>query len=244
MRHAPPDKVGARLAATSFKDVRDPDRIDRIVKDDPTNLLLLLSAEMLKASWEIDRHLEELIREIEPSSLAEPINHATANRAQLEAYRFDLKAAAANATAAIPRYAALLENERETVESAAQSLDIDDQYRRAALNGLEKRQAQSTAIMSKMLFANAEFYRALEGYVALLIEQFGNYRVNTDGRLMFSNQQILERNYNDACQRINDAITRVAELEAEQKKVAQFQQEEWERFSSGGRTSKSTNAMK
>jgi len=49
---------------------------------------------------------------------------------------------------------------------------------------------------------------------------------------MFSSQSIADR-YNDASRQVNDARKRVAELEEERKKLAQFQQKEWERFASG-----------
>jgi hypothetical protein len=94
-------------------------------------------------------------------------------------------------------------------------------------------------MMSKMLVANAELYRAVEGYVEVLIERFGEYRVSTNGQFVFLDQSILE-----SYKRINDAARRVAELEEEQKKLAQFQQEEWEYFLSGKRTSRSANTIK
>jgi|SRR5262249_9295429 len=134
--------------------------------------------------------------------------------------------------AAMSRYVALLERERERVEVVVRSLNIDDRYIRTALSRIGKRQDQSTDITSKMLSANAEFYRGAGGYVAFLIEQFEHYNANTNGHFLFSSQSIADR-YDIASKQINDAIKRVAELEEERKKLAQFQQEEWERFASG-----------
>ena len=134
--------------------------------------------------------------------------------------------------AAMSRCVGLLESEREKVEVVVRSLNIDDRYIRAALSGIDKRQAQSTDITSKMLSANAEFYRATGGYVAFLIEQFENYKISTNGHFVFSSQSIAD-GYDVASRQINDAIKRIAELEEERKKLAQFQQEEWERFASG-----------
>jgi hypothetical protein len=156
----------------------------------------------------------------------------SANRAQLEAYHLDLKAAEANAKAAVPRYVALLENEREKVNLVVQSLNIDDRYVRAALGGTDTRLAQRIDITSKMLLANAELYRAIGDYVAILIEQFGQYKVSTKGRFIFSSESIADL-HNDASRRINDAINRAAELDKERKQLTQSQQEEWERFASG-----------
>jgi hypothetical protein len=215
-----------------LKGLRDPSQIDRIVKENPSNVFLLLMAEIRRASQETGRLTEKLIDEIEPPTLPKELNYARASRAQLEAYRLDLEAAEANAMAAMSRYVALLEREREKVEVVVRSLNIDDWYIRTALSRIDKRQDQSTDITSKMLSANAEFYRAAGGYVAFLIEQFEHYEVNTNGHFMFSSQPIADR-YDIASKQINDAIKRVAELEEERKKLAQFQQEEWERFASG-----------
>jgi hypothetical protein len=227
-----PNNVGLRDAVAILKDVRDPSQIDRVVKDNPSNVLLLLMAEIRRASQETGRLMEKVIDEIEPPTLPKELTYARASRAQLEAYRLDLEAAEANAMAAMSRYVALLESEREKVEVVVRSLDIDDRYIRAALSGIDKRQAQSTDITSKMLSANAEFYRATGGYVAFLIEQFEHYKVSTNGHFMFSSQSMADR-YEAASRQINDAIKRLAELEEERKKLTQVQQEEWERFAWG-----------
>jgi hypothetical protein len=231
MRNAP-NSVAAGHAVAILKDLRDPSQIDKVVKDNPSNVFLLLMAEMRRASQETGHLVEKLMDEIEPAALTKEMNYASASRAQLEAYRLDLKAAETNAMAAIPRYVALLESEREKVEVVVQSLNMDDRYIRAALSGLDKRQAQSTDITSKILLANAELYRAIGGYLAILVEQFGHYKVSTNGHFMFSSQSIADR-YNDASRQIKDAIKHVAELEEERKSLARFQQEEWARFALG-----------
>jgi hypothetical protein len=227
-----PNNVGLTDAVAILKGLRDPSQIDRVVKDNPSNVFLLLMAEIRRASQETGRLIKKLIDEIEPPTLPKELNYAGASRAQLEAYRLDLEAAEANAMAAMSRYVALLESEREEVEVVVRSLNLDDQYIRAALSGIDKRQAQSTDITSKMLSANAEFYRAAGGYVAFLIEQFEHYKVSTNGHFMFSSQSIADR-YDVVSRQINDAVRRISELEEERKKLAQFQQEEWERFASG-----------
>ena len=227
-----PNDVGLRDAVAILKDLREPSQIDRVVKDNPSNFFLLLIAEIRSASQETGRRIEKLIDEIEPPTLRKELSYATASRAQLEAYRLDLEAAETNAMTAMSRYVALLEGERERVEVVVRLLDLDDRYIRAALSGIEKRQAQSTDLTSKMFSANAEFYRAAAGYVAFLIDQFENYKVTTNGHFIFSNQSIADH-YDVAAKQINDAMKRIAELEEEGRKLAQFQQEEWERFASG-----------
>jgi hypothetical protein len=227
-----PDSIAARDAVTILKNLGDPSQIDKIVKDNPSNVFLLLMAEMRRASQETGHLVEKLIDEIEPPALAKAMNYASASGPELEAYRLDLKTAEANAMAAMPRYVTLLESERERVEVVVHSLNIDDGYIRAALGELDKRRAQNTDITSKMLLASAELYRAIGRYVDILIEQSGHYKVSTNGRFAFPSQSIVDL-YNDASRRVNDAIKRVAEVEEERKGLTRFQQEEWERFVSG-----------
>jgi hypothetical protein len=227
-----PNNVRLRDAVVLLKDLRDQSQIEKVIQDNPSNIFLLLLAEIRRASQESDRLIEKLIDEIEPPTLVRERNYAKASRAQLEAYRLDLEAAEANAMAAISRYVALLEREREKVEAVVRSLNLDDRYISAALSGIDKRQAQSTDITSKMLSANAEFYRASGRYVAFLIEHFGYYKVSANGHFMFSSESIADR-YEVVSRQINEAIKRIAELEEERKKLNQFQQEEWERFAWG-----------
>jgi len=227
-----PNNVRLRDAVVLLKDLRDQSQIEKVIQDNPSNIFLLLLAEIRRASQESDRLIEKLIDEIEPPTLVRERNYAKASRAQLEAYRLDLEAAEANAMAAISRYVALLEREREKVEAVVRSLNLDDRYISAALSGIDKRQAQSTDITSKMLSANAEFYRASGRYVAFLIEHFGYYKVSANGHFMFSSESIADR-YEVVSRQINEAIKRIAELEEERRKLTQVQQEEWERFAWG-----------
>jgi hypothetical protein len=227
-----PNSIADRDAVAILKNLGDPSQIDKIVKDNPSNVFLLLMAEMRRASQETGHLIEKLIDGIEPPALAKEMNYASASSAELEAYRLDLKAAEANAMAAMPRYVTLLESERERVEVVVHSLNMDDRYIRAALSEIDKRRAQSRDITSKMLLANAELYRAIGRYVDILIEQFGHYKVSTNGRFMFSSQSVVDL-YNEASRQVNDAIKRVAEVEEERKGLTRFQQEEWERFVSG-----------
>jgi hypothetical protein len=80
-----------------------------------------------------------------------------------------------------------------------------------------------------MLTARADLYRSLGNQVAILVEQFGNYKVDANGRVIFSSQQTANR-YNAASSEFDTAAKRLSELHEELKRFAQFQQEQWERF--------------
>src|SRR5262249_36387239 len=63
-------------AVAILKDLRDPSQIDRVVKDNPSNVFLLLMAEIRRASHETGRLIEKLIDEIEPPTLPKELNYA------------------------------------------------------------------------------------------------------------------------------------------------------------------------
>jgi GYF domain 2 len=223
------DGIAAREATTALKDVRDPGATEQALKRNPSNALLQLTAAVVKEAQETHRLAQKLADEIEPPSLAEDIDYAKTTRAELEAYLRDLKTAEANATAAIPRYLALLNDERSRVEAFAQSLQVDKDVVRSALSGTDKRHDRTADLTSKMLIVRAELYRALGNAVAILVEQFDNYKVDANGRFIFSSQRIADR-YNAASSEVDAPAKRLKELEEEGKRLAQFQQEGWERF--------------
>ena len=222
------DGIAAREATTALKDVRDPGATEQALKRNPSNALLQLTAAVVKEAQETHRLAQKLVDEIEPPSLAKDIDYAKTTRAELEAYLRDLKTAEANATAAIPRYLALLNDERSRVEAFAQLLQVDKDVVRSALSGTDKRHDRTADLTSKMLIVRAELYRTLGNAVAILVEQFDNYKVDANGRFIFSSQRIADR-YNAASNALTPPAKRLNELKEEGKRLAQFQQEGWER---------------
>ena len=223
------DGLAAQEGQATLKDVRTPDQLEKALAKNPSNSFLQFAAHVLKEAQETDRLTQKLSDEIEPPSLAKNIDYAKTTRAELEAYLRDLKTAEANATAAIPRYLALLKDERRRVETFMQSLQIDKGAVRDALSGIDKRHTRTADLGSKMLTARADRYRSLGNQFAILVEQFGNYKVDANGRIIFSSQQTADR-YNAASSEFDTAAKRLSELQEGLKRFAQFQQEGWERF--------------
>ncbi len=133
------DGIAAREATTALKDVRDPGATEQALKRNPSNALLQLTAAVVKEAQQTHRLAQKLSDEIEPPWLAKDIDYAKTTRAELEAYLSDLNTAEANATAAIPRYLALLSDERSRVEAFAQALQVDKDVVRSARSGTDKR---------------------------------------------------------------------------------------------------------
>src|SRR5262249_45378545 len=113
------DGISAREASVALKDVRDPDHIDKALKQNPSNPSLQLTAFVIKKANETIRVIDKLSEEIEPPTLANEINFTTASRADLEEYVRNLRTAEANAKNAMPKVIAALKNERHEVETFA-----------------------------------------------------------------------------------------------------------------------------
>lgn len=224
------DDMAARARQTDLQAATDPKQIDAALKQQPQNRLLQTIAMATGAADETDAAIDKLSSDIVPSGVSRPINLGTASRDDLEALRRDLKTAEANATSSLPQYVALLKAERDTIEKYARSHGEKDAAVRL-LQSIDKRQAETTALMSRMLPARADFYRAYDNYVAVLIREFGTYKVD-NGQFVFPFQLAVNR-YNAAAQAMNAAAARVAELEQERKGLQASQQERWTQLVSG-----------
>jgi hypothetical protein len=184
-----------------------------------------------KATNETDAAIGKLSNEIESPAISSDNNLGAASRSDLEALRRDLKTAEANATAFMPRYIALLKTERDSVEKYALSLHLGKDTTGRLLDNIDKRHAEITAFASRMLLARADFYRAYENYVAVLVGEFGAYKV-VNGQFIFPFQRTVDR-YNAAASAMTVASTRVAELEQERERLLKSQQQAWEQFVNG-----------
>ena len=171
---------------------------------------------------------ETLFREMEPPSLPRDNDVGAANRDDLEALRRVLETATDNVGTIMPRYLALLKSERDTVENYARSLNAEKDFVTKLLEAIDTRQAVLAGIISQLLTARGDFYRTYETYVALLVGEFGDYKV-ANGQFIFPNQRAVDR-YNIAAHAMAVAAKRVAELEQERRRLLQLKQEQWRQF--------------
>src|SRR6266403_3801762 len=176
-----------------------------------------------KAANETSAATEKLSNEIEPPAISKAGNLGTASRSDLEALRRDLKTAEANATTFLPRYVAVLKTERDNVEQAAVSLHLGRDTVRRLLDNVDKRHADITALTSRILPARADYYRAYEDYVAVLVQEFGRYRV-VNGEFIFPFQHVVDR-YNVAADAMTVAAKQVNAMEAERRSLQKPQQD-------------------
>jgi hypothetical protein len=180
-----------------------------------------IEAMATQAANESSVAIDKLSNEFRPPTFSKDVSSSTASRTDLEALRSELKTAEARATAFMPRYIALLKIEHDKVENYAQSRRAERDAVSRLLDDIDKRHAKITALISTMLLARAEYYRAYENYLGVLLSNFGAYKV-VDGEFIFTLQGAVDR-YNVAAQAMTIAATRVAELEEERKKVLQPQ---------------------
>jgi len=96
------------------------------------------------------------------------------------------------------------------------------------LDQLDQRHAKISAFASELLAARADFYRAYENYLAVVLREFGAYKV-VSGQLIFPFQRTVDR-YNIAAHAMSAAGKRVAELEVQRKDRMQSKPEGWEQF--------------
>ena len=225
------ESIAVREGQTALQGITGPAQIDEALRQQPSNKFLQMMATATKATNETDAAIGKLSNEIESPAISSDNNLGAASRSDLEALRRDLKTAEANATAFMPRYIALLKTERDSVEKYALSLRLGKDTTGRLLDNIDKRHAEITAFASRMLLARADFYRAYENYVAVLVGEFGAYKV-VNGQFIFPFQRTVDR-YNAAASAMTVASTRVAELEETRKALLKSQQEGWEKFVNG-----------
>jgi hypothetical protein len=219
------DSLSARETQAALQGITEPAQLDEALRQYPSNKILQMMAMAIKAANETSAATEKLSNAIEPPAISKAGNLAALSRSDLEALRGDLKTAEANATTFLPRYVAVLRTERDNVKKNALSLHLGKDTIGRLLDNVDKRHADITALTSRMLSARADYYRAYENYVAVLVREFGAYKV-VNGEFIFPFQHIVDR-YNAAASAMTVAAKRVAELEDERQKQLQSQQERW-----------------
>ena len=225
------ERIAARESQEALQGLTRPEQIDEALSRHPANKFLQMIAMAIRAASETNAATEKLSSEIEPPAISKTNNLGAASRSDLEALRRDLKTAEANAQTFMPRYIAVLKTERDNVEKYALSLHLGKDASSRFLDRVDKRHAEIMALTSKMLSARADFYRAYENYVAVLVAEFGAYKV-VKGEFIFPFQRTVDR-YNVAVQAMTVAAKRVADLGEERKNLLKSQQKRWRQFVSG-----------
>ena len=220
--------VSVQESRAALRDVTEPDQLDQAIKLHPSNKLLGLLALANKDAIEIDTAARKLLSEGEPRSLPKLSDLGAASRSDLDALRRDLKTAESNAASFAPRYVAQIKTTRDQLENDARSLNVGDDRLSAFMAMIDEQHAAWTALTSKLLASRAEYYSAYEKCVALLVREFGIYRV-ANGQFVFPFQSTAN-SYNRAATAMTAAAKRVSELDDERKSLRQSQLSRWKAF--------------
>jgi hypothetical protein len=225
------ENIAARESHAALQGITEAAQIDQALSRHPQNKFLQVMARATTAANETNAAIEKLSSEVQPPAISKAGNLGAASRNDLETLRRDLKTAEANATAFMPRYIWLMKSERNDVEKFALSSGLSKETIGKVLDNIDQRHAELTAFTSRMLPARADFYRAYGNYVAILVGEFGAYKV-VKGEFIFPFQRTVDR-YNAAAQAMTAAAKRVADLEEERKTQLNSQQQRWLQFVRG-----------
>lgn len=215
----------------ALRDVGNPEQLDQVLRRYPANRILKLVALAGEKSAEIDAAARKMIGEAEPAALARQVNLANASRADLEALHRDVKLAETNIAALATRMAALVKAKRSELESSARALGLDGATITKFMAAADEQHSEIAALASKMLAANADYYGGYEKCAALLVKEFGSYKV-TGGRFVFRQQPTAD-GYNACSATMAAAAKRLSELEAERSALRRSQPGRWKKFVGG-----------
>ncbi|MBI5320551.1 hypothetical protein [Bradyrhizobium sp.] len=218
--------VGESRAA--LRDVDDPGQLEQALKRYPSNRILKLVALAREDSEALDAAMRKLLDEAAPAALARPVNLTAASRSDLDALRRDLKTAEGNVSALTSRIAALIKARRGELESGARALGVESDTVKRFMAAADAQHADIAALASRTLAARTEYYSAYEKCAALLVREFGSYKV-TNGQFIFRLQPTAD-SYNAASVAMAAATKRTAELEQERGALPASQLDRWMKF--------------
>jgi hypothetical protein len=227
------EAISAKESQTALRGVDTPEQLEQALTQFPSNNILKLVALADRESMEIDAATQRLLNEAEPSGLSKPIDLGSSSRSDLDALRRDLKIAESNAAAFEPGYTALIKAERDEVENDARSLKVGNSTFAKFMAMIDEQHAEMMALTSRLLAARAEYYSAYEKCAALLVREFGIYKVD-NGQFVFPFQYTAD-SYNRAAAAMTAAASRIAELEGERAALRRSQLNRWKTFTGRGR---------
>jgi hypothetical protein len=218
----------AKESQTALRGVSDPEQLDRLLRQYPSNKMLKMVALANKDSVEIDAAARRLLNDAEPRDFLKPVDLSAYSRGDLDTLRRDVKTAQSNAATVTPRYIALLNDERAKLENDTRSLDVENGTVSEFMTMIDEQHAEMITLASKVLAARAEYYNAYEQCVAVLVREFGIYKV-ANGQVIFPFQSTAD-SFNRAVKALDAAAKRIAELEDERTTLKRSQPNKWKTF--------------
>src|SRR5262249_32713199 len=159
------------------RSTNDPDQLDQVLKQYPSNRILKLVALANKDWIEIDLAKRRLLDEAEPRDFSKSVDLTAFSHGDLEALDRDLKIAETNAATVEPRYIALIKAERDKIETDARMLTLANDTLAKFMAMIDEQHADVRDLLSKALAARLKYYGQFEKCIALLLRDFGIYKV-------------------------------------------------------------------
>jgi hypothetical protein len=204
----------------TLRDVNDYQQLDQALKQHPANRILKLVALANDEAAAVDA-----------ATLAKPVGLTAASRSDLDALRRDLKTVESNAATVKTRTDALIKAKRGELEKSARSLGIESNTVARYMAAIDEQHAEIATLAAKTLAAWSEYYGAFEKCTAVLVKEFGSYKV-TNGQFIFRVQPTAD-SYNAALGAMAGAQKRMADLEDEKTALKQSQLNRWKKFVGG-----------
>lgn len=208
--------------------ISSPNELESALRQHPSNGVLLLMAKATRVADNTKGAIDQLSGQIEPARLSKELNFGSVSRDEIDSFRRDVRTAEENASAFLPRYAAILKAEQEQIRSATVSLHVPRPIANQLLEGVAQRHAKTLDAISRVLSARVDYYRAYDKYIAFLSSELGSFKI-VGGQFIFPLPRTVER-YNVAAQAMTSAGRRVNELETDMKKLERPLPEEWVRL--------------
>jgi hypothetical protein len=219
------ETISLKESQAALRSANDPDQLDQVLKQYPSNRILKLVALANKDWIEIDLAQRGLLNEAEPRDLSKSVDLTAFSRGDLEALDRDLRIAEANAATVEPRYIALIKAERDKIETDARSLALANDTLAKFMAMIDEQHADTRDLLSKALAARLKYYGQYERCIALLLRDFGIYKVE-NGQFIFPFLSTAN-SYNSAAAAMAAAARRMADLEGERALLQQSQLNRW-----------------
>jgi hypothetical protein len=213
-----------------LRSLKDPEQLEQLLKQYPSNKILKLISLANKDSIEIDAAALGLLREADPGELSERINKGLSGRGDLKALGRDLKAAEDNAAGLGSRYDILIKPVRDGIEHDA-ALEGGTNNSATFMAMIDAQHAEMKALIAKISAARLDYFRAYEKCVGLLAGGNGVDRA-VNGPITFRLQAQAD-SYNEAAAATAVVAKRLTDLETERKALRQSRLDRWKRWASG-----------
>ena len=219
------EDTSVREGEAALRSVNDPEQLDQVLRRYPSNKFLKMIALAKRDSIEMDTVTGGLLTEAEPRDLWKQTDLGAFSRSELETLGRELKTADSNARTLESRYLPLVKAERDKIEHDASLLERRTGTLAKFMAMIDEQHADMKSLISRISAERLEYTAAYEKCVALLVHEFGLYKV-VNGQIIFQLQPTAD-SYNDAAAKMAAASGRLEELDVETTKLKQSQFERW-----------------